>query len=341
MKAKLNSILVLVIGGLLAFWFVRRLDWTEVWNHLRGASLWPLLLAVLLIMLTLVARTLRWQAFLAPIARVSLGHTFAATSIGFGSVFIFGRAGEIVRPLVLSARENVPPTATIATIVIERIFDMTTVAMMFSVNLLFFTIPSDSIDASTLATLHRVGVVMTTTVAVAIVSLVLFRLRSKAAIGLLEKALRWLPKRIREMVINLVTHLAEGLSVLLDLRELLLTALYTVIVWALVTAATWLVAYAFHIPLSFSAVLFVLGFGLVGSLVPTPGGSAGAFHAAAAAGLIVLGIDRNLAGSFSIVLHFVAFGPPFILALFFIIRDGIGIGRLREMMITKRQEVSG
>ena len=62
---------------------------------------------------------------------------------------------------------------------------------------------------------------------------------------------------------------------------------------------------------------------------------------AAAAGLIVLGIDRNLAGSFSIVLHFVAFGPPFILALFFIIRDGIGIGRLREMMITKRQEVSG
>ena len=175
MKAKLNSILILVIGGLLAFWFVRRLDWSEVWGHLRGASLWPLVLAALLIMLTLLARTLRWQAFLAPIARVSLGHTFAATSIGFGSVFIFGRAGEIVRPLVLSARENVSPSATIATIVIERIFDMTTVAVMFAVNLLFFTLPSsNSVDAATLSTIHRVGIVMTAAVAAALVLLVAF-----------------------------------------------------------------------------------------------------------------------------------------------------------------------
>ena len=142
-------------------------------------------------------------------------------------------------------------------------------------------------------------------------------------------------------IINLVSHLAEGLSVLLDIRELLLTGFYTLIVWALVTAATWLVAYAFQDPVIFQCSRLRAGLWAGWLAGADTGGSAGAFHAAAAAGLIVLGVDRNLAGSFSIVLHFIAFGPPFILALFFIVRDGIGIGRLREMMVTKRQEVSG
>jgi hypothetical protein len=78
--------------------------------------------------------------------------------------------------------------------------------------------------------------------------------------------------------------------------------------------------------------LFVLGWALVGSLVPTPGGAAGAFHAATAAGLLVLGIARETAAAVSIVMHLVDFGPAVIFGFFYFIRGDINISRLRSLI---------
>jgi glycosyltransferase 2 family protein len=340
-RKRISSLIILLIGLGLAYWFVRRLEWQAVGGHLRSMRIWPVLLAALLINLTLLVRSFRWQRFLAPIARVQLGNVFAATTIGFGSVFIFGRAGEIVRPMVLSLREPVQPSATFATIIVERVFDMAAVAMLFSFNLLFFTLPPDgSVDQGTLATLNRIGLVLTVLVLLGIAALIVFRLKTTWLLGLIERRTGRLPSRFMRAIVGFISHLSSGFSVLLDSRALVVSSIYTVLVWALVTGATWLVFVAFGLNLSLSATIFVLGFGLVGSLVPLPGGAAGAFHAAAAAGLIFLGIERNLAASIAIVLHFVAFGPPFILALFYLMRDGIGWRRLREMMTFTESSVT-
>ena len=144
--------------------------------------------------------------------------------------------------------------------------------------------------------------------------------------------MRPLPQRITKTVIAFVQTLSSGLSVLLRVRDLLTAVFYTLLVWTSVALATWLVLLAFDLNLSVSAAVFVMGFGLIGSLVPSPGGAAGAFHAAAAAGMIILGVEKNLAGSVAIAFHFVAFGPPFLLGLFYLAKDGIGLGSLREMI---------
>ena len=100
--------------------------------------------------------------------------------------------------------------------------------------------------------------------------------------------------------------------------------------------------FAFSLDFSLSQIIFVLGFGLVGSVVPTPGGSAGAYHAAAAAkGLDFLGLDPNLAASIAIVYHLIAFGPPFVIGLFYLVRDDISLGQLREMIASESAERQG
>src|SRR5205085_902141 len=104
-----------------------------------------------------------------------------------------------------------------------------------------------------------------------IIILVILRLRAEFVINLLERKSGWLPRTVARPLLNLIRHLAEGLSVLLNARELLITILYTLVVWALVTCATWLVLMAFpqvpqkDVNFSLSHVIFVLGFGLVGS----------------------------------------------------------------------------
>jgi uncharacterized protein (TIRG00374 family) len=336
---KLKSIFILAIGLGLAWWFVSGKDWDTIGAHLRNARLWPLALAGLLINLTLLARSLRWKAFLAPITPVKLSNLFAATSIGFGALFIIGRAGsEIIRPAALSLREKLQPSATIATILIERIYDTAAVVLLFSISLLFAELPADSAAAwSQFGGVRGVGSFLLVTILSGLVVLTLLRLKATPMIAWLERHSARIPQILAQPLLNLIRHLADGLSVLLSLRSLAMTIFLTACVWTLVFSATWLTLFAFGLNFSAGHVIFILGFGLVGSIVPTPGGSAGAFHAAAAKGLEFLGLDPNLAASIAIVYHLIAFGPPFILGLFYLIRDDIRFDQLREMIASEGQ----
>jgi len=336
---KLKSVLILAIGLGLAWWFISRLDLDTVGAHLRNVKIWPLLLAALLINLTLIARSLRWQALLSPIGRAKLSNLFAATSVGFGALFIIGRAGsEIIRPAVLSLRERLRPSATIATILIERIYDTTAVVLLFAITLLSFGLPARSAsDWQKFGGAHGVGLFLLLATLSGLGALVLLRLKAEPIIAWSEKRSVWLPQKLAQPLMNFIRHLADGLSVLFNLRALAMTFFLTACVWTLVCAATWLTLFAFGLNFSISHIIFILGFGLVGSVVPTPGGSAGAFHAAAAKGLEFLGLDPNLAASVAIVYHLIAFGPPFVIGLFYLIRDDISLGQLREMIASETE----
>jgi glycosyltransferase 2 family protein len=332
-KNYLKPALVLLVGGALAYWFIARTDWSVVGERMRHAKVWPLLLAVLFINLTMLARGLRWQVLLAPLARISLRNSFAATAIGFGAVFVLGRAGEVVRPIALSLRERLRPSTTVATILIERIFDTAAVVGLFSINLLFFQMPEQSADAQkTLALLRTLGAALSLGVIVGIGVLIFLRLRADTFLQWLEKRTRSLPAKLTRPLLNLLRSLADGLAVLTGARALLLAVFYSACVWALVATATWLVAYGFGLQLPITYAVFVLGFGLVGSIVPTPGGGAGAFHAAAAKGLEFLGIEPNLAAAIAVVYHLIAFGAPFLLGLYYLIRDDISVQQIRDTL---------
>jgi hypothetical protein len=63
-------------------------------------------------------------------ARPPLSALFRATMIGFTALFFVGRAAEmIVRPAALSVKEKVHPSASYATVMIERVFDMVMVVV--------------------------------------------------------------------------------------------------------------------------------------------------------------------------------------------------------------------
>jgi len=66
--------------------------------------------------------------------------------------------------------------------------------------------------------------------------------------------------------------------------------------------------------------------------VPTPGGAAGAFHAATAAGLLFLGVQKDTAAALSIVMHLVDFGPALLFGIFYLIRGDLSISKLRTMI---------
>jgi len=131
-------------------------------------------------------------------------------------------------------------------------------------------------------------------------------------------------------VVSMLDHLAKSLKVLAYAREFVVASFWTALLWFTIIVSNLLILRAFGVEFGFRETIFMLGFALVGSLVPTPGGAAGAFHAAAAAGLIFLGVKRELAAAISILLHLVDFGPALAFALYYLVRGDVTLLRLRS-----------
>lgn len=313
------------------WWFGRKLNWQEVRQAVSHADPYLLGLAVLVISLAYFFRAARWGALLAPLSPASLRNLFIATTVGFGAVFLFGRAGEVVRPVVLPMRDaRIRPSASFVTIMVERIYDMIAVVLLFAVNLLWFAPPVNA--GVEFGRVRTAGIILLIAALAGVFGLTQFRRKSHGAIGWIRKRLegrRFIPARLTRAVVSILEQLASALRVLVDARELAVTVGWTVMVWLAIALAQLLVFRAFGLQFGVTETVFVLGWSLVGSLVPTPGGAAGAFHAATAAGLISLGVQRETAAAISIVLHLVDFGPAFVFGLYYIVRGDINLSRLR------------
>ena len=86
----------------------RNFRWDRLWRSIVGARPDYLLLSVLLVYSTFVVRAIRWRFFMAPIKAASLWVLFVGQVLGFSSIFLVGRPGELVRPAYIAKKENVP-----------------------------------------------------------------------------------------------------------------------------------------------------------------------------------------------------------------------------------------
>ena len=327
-----------LLATVLLWWFGRNLDWREVVQRVSHANPFLLIIAVAIICLAYVVRAFRWRALLKPLVSTRLPDLFVATTIGFSAVFLIGRAGEFVRPVVLPMRDpRVRPSASLVTIFVERIYDMMAVALMFALNLIWFQ-PVVSEEIS-FGRVRIVGFGMLAATILGLIFLMWYRTKSAWLIDIIERRVthwRFVPQRLTNLVMRMLEQLSQALRVLVNARELAETIGWTVLVWFGIALANFLVMRAFGLHVGVSETLFVLGWSLVGSLVPTPGGAAGAFHAATAAGFLFLGVEKELAAAVSIVLHLVDFGPAVLFGVFYAIRGDLSISRLRTLVSPKQ-----
>ncbi len=322
-----------LLASVLLWWFGRNLNWAEVQRELSNADPFLLVIAVLIISIAYFFRAFRWGALLKPLSAARFSDLFAATTIGFSAVFLVGRAGEFVRPVVLSMRDpRVRPSASLVTILVERLYDMTAVALLFAINLFWFKPPF--VEDISFDRVRIAGYGLFAATVLGIGFLAWFRKKSSVVIGAFERFFsRWriIPQRLAKLVLSILEQLAQALRVLVNARELAETIGWTALLWFGIAAANLLVMRAFHLQVGFSETIFVLGLSLLGSLVPTPGGAAGAFHAATAAGLLFLGVKKETAAALSIVLHLVDFGPAVLFGLFYVIRGDLSFSKLRSL----------
>ena len=335
MRKYLKFILLSLFAVLILWFFGRNLDWQQVKQSLSQADPIYIGLSVLIICLGYLLRAIRWKVLLEPITESSLKELFATTTVGFAAIFLIGRAGEIVRPMWLPMRDRrVRPSAALVTLGLERIFDLAALVCFFSFNLLWFTPPAGREHEFEFVEL--VGWLMLGAVVVGFVALIIYQRisdRFNRWFGRFTDR-RWIPKRLQKIMLSILKQLTAALGILRDWRETFWLVFWTFALWLSIAIPTWLILLAFDLPISFSDSLFIMGFAAVSSVVPTPGGAAGAFHTATAASLIFLKNDIKFedAAAVSIAMHLVYFAPAIFFGLYYFFHGDISIERFRSLL---------
>lgn len=324
---------------LILWFFGRNLDWQAVSASLRKADAAYLTAACILVCLGYFLRAVRWKALLKPITESSLKELFATTTVGFTAIFLVGRMGEIVRPMWLPMRDRrVRPSAALVTLGLERVFDLAALVSFFAVNLLWFK-PQTGREAD-FAAVELAGALMLVGVIGGFVGLIVFGRISERVIGWVERITMrsWIPARLRAIIISILKQLASAVGILRDWRQALTVSFWTFVLWMSIALPTWIVLLAFDMPYTFGDSLLIMFIATVSSVVPTPGGAAGAFHAATAGGLMFLGTPQNDAAAVSIAMHLVYFAPALVFGLYYFFHGDISIERFRSLLSSENAE---
>jgi len=332
MTSRLRAALVLVLtAGLLAF-FLRGVDLGAVWAETRHADGRLLALAVCLNMTTYALRAFRWQYLLASIGPTRFSIAFQTTVIGFAASFLLpARPGEVLRPYLLARRENLPPTAAFATIILERLLDLVTVLVLFGVFVLVVDPATLSGDPALYGRVKTGGLVAASG---AVAGLVVFFFLAGHPERLGQWALKFervLPARLAGLVARLVEAFAQGLAVMRQPARLLVSFVLSLPLWLSIAAGIWVTSRAFHMTFGFLGSFLVMTLLVVGVAMPTPG-QVGGFHAMYKVAVVqFLGVPTTTAVGAAIVLHAISFVPVTLLGLYFMAREGLSVGRMREL----------
>jgi len=341
LRAALRTVLVVGLAvGLLAL-FLRNADLARVWTEMRSARPDMLGLSLLLVAVTYFIRAERWQYLLEPLGKTHFWVAFRTTVIGFAASFVLpARAGEVVRPYLLAREEQLPATAAFATVIVERILDLVAVLILLAIFFLFFVTD----EASRSPWLYRavaLGGLGMVPVGLGILIAMFFMAGHPERLHtLLLKAERVLPARAAHTVAGFGRTFAEGLAVVRRPSRLVWAMAWSFVLWLSIASQIYVIAKAFAIALPFAGSFLVTAMLVVGVAIPTPGGVGGTHEAFRLGVTSFYGADNDAAVGAAIVQHAVNFVPITLLGLWFIARDGLNFGRLKQMSAAARQQPS-
>jgi uncharacterized protein (TIRG00374 family) len=241
---------------------------------------------------------------------------FVAVIVGYMTSWVVpGRLGELVRPMLLSAREPVPLGPCIGTVVADRMLDGIAVVALFVVGSWITPLEGKAAEYETL--IRGGSVTMAALVAVVTVVMLLASSAGPRFESWLERrhrAIRWAG---RSMI-----SISSGVRAFRSPRLLVQLVIYSLLAWLTIAAATWAGVRAAGADVSFGAILVIQPLLVLGVAVPTPGG-AGSYHSAMKVGLMLFGVTQVTAVSAAFLMHFLIVVPVILLGMVLLRTDGI------------------
>ncbi|MFN2137463.1 MAG: lysylphosphatidylglycerol synthase transmembrane domain-containing protein [Candidatus Promineifilaceae bacterium] len=314
---------------------LRGLHLEQVWDNIRRANYIWLVPSVLVYFLAVVVRTWRWAFMLRPLKRVSVPRLFPVVVIGYmgNNIFPF-RAGELLRSYVLRRREEIPISSSLATVVVERVFDGLVMLAFVFIALPLTPIPGDN-DG-------RIGSIVSLASIAFFAAMIVFFALAAFPDRFMNLAAwfsdRLLPQRISEPLLDLLHNFLEGLASLRSFRNVIMIFFTSVLIWLLETVKYWFVMHAFDFQVSFIALMLMNGVVNLATTLPSAPGYIGTFDQPGIEILKLYGVQGETAAAYTLVLHAALWLPITLLGFYYMLRDGMSWSELSRAMDNSEEE---
>ncbi|MCB9111739.1 MAG: flippase-like domain-containing protein [Anaerolineales bacterium] len=313
-----------VLISVLFLWLaLRGLRLGDFWGAMQSANYIWLVPGILVYFIGVWVRAWRWHYLLGPIKKIPTKTMFPITTIGYmGNNIYPARAGEVLRAVILKRREDVPISASLATIIVERIFDGVVMLAFVFVNLSELAKLTGA--SGFVGNIQQVAIIGTGVflgaLAVFLLAAMFPQFTIKIGSWMIE---RLTPVRMHEKLSGIMHKFLDGLASLRSPFNVLMVFLTSVVIWLLETGKYWFVMHAFDFSVSFFALMLMNGIVNLATTIPSAPGYIGTFDAPGIAVLTAYGVDQAVAAGYTLVLHVALWVPITALGAYYLAREGV------------------
>ncbi len=315
----------IVISAVFLYFALRDLNLGDFWSAIKSANYWWIFPGIAVYFVGVWARAWRWHYLLKPIKKITTNSMFPITCIGYmGNNIYPARAGEVLRSILLKQSDDVPISGSLATIVVERLFDGITILALVLLN--FRQLMQIAPDAEWMRRIQTgsvlVGAIFALVLLVFLAMLFLPK-QTQAVSGWFINKL--LPQKLRPKVSGILDKFIDGLRVLRSPGQSLLVLALSMLVWIFEAGLYWGVMKALGLELSFMSLLLIEGVVNLVLLIPAAPGGLGTFDAAAKFMLSLFGIPPEQALGYALILRVALWIPITALGALFFIKEGFSL----------------
>jgi uncharacterized protein (TIRG00374 family) len=283
-----------------------------------------IILAVVVSILTLMAKAARWRFFFTE-RRPTFKQSFSIQTIGiFVNSVTPARLGDLLRAYLFSEQNHHSKVFVLGTIMVEKIFDLLFLVVSIVILLPQVVFPNWVSQPSELTAILLI-------VLMGIIGLMAWK--KERVSNLIEKISPIFPAKWRQWILRQLHNLLSSLECVRNWKQLLGIVAWSGIIWVLGFLTNILVFWSLNLPISFLPAIFLLVVLQVGVAVPSSPGRIGIFHYSTVLALSVFEIEKSPALSCGIILHLVVYLPLTILGAFFMWNEKIDWGKIKDTIM--------
>ena len=332
------------LGLLLLVVFFYTSDFDLMQLAFKRAEYIYLIPGILIYMLSIWFRALRWKYLLITTKTVTSFRLYPVVVVGYmANNLLPFRLGELVRGYYLSKRENVSTITGLSTILVERILDALALIFLIGITSIFIPIGNTVHGLSSLAKIpgHFLVFIFVAPFCVlfgALLFIALFRKKAEKSLYALTK---FIPKKSRPTLVDFSGKIFDGLESLRSFSMIVKLLLLSIPIWICETFLFLFVALSLDLNLYFddiisifSATILVTAITNIGSSIPLAPGGVGLFELIARETLVLMphgSVERPDAAAFATITHSCLLLSMIILGQIFLWLDGISLLSLSKV----------
>jgi glycosyltransferase 2 family protein len=334
MKTARNLIIGLAITAGALYYTLRNVAFGDLADSFKTVDYIYLIPAIVILLLSFMFRALRWRILIAPMKQVPVTGLLGPLMVGYMANILPARAGEFIRAYLLGKKHDIPFSGAFASIVVERLFDIVAILLLFA---WVFAFNKDllgseaTISGISLQTLAISFGELSAVLVVALIGFIYMMVTHKQKLmTFIHWFTRHLPEKWHDKVEYLVEEFSIGCMVVKDISALFRITFYTALVWIAIVASYFPFYYAYDLAnKSLESVMVVTVLVCIFIVVlPTPA-FLGSFNAAILIGLHDIMHEPELtAVSFGMVVWAVNFGIILLAGFYFVLHDHLSVKTL-------------